>query len=104
MKRYSNFTLIELVVAIAILIMVAGIVGFAGASFYDGYKRAVRTTGKLKQYMAIDNLMDTHIRNMIPFKWKDDEGTSRLIFNGEENQIHFATLRRSYGKNAGALL
>ena len=104
MKLRSNFTLIELVVAIAILAVVAGIIGMAGVSFYDGYKRAVNTTTRLKQFMAIDNLMDTHIRNMIPFKWKDEEGNSRLLFNGEENQIFFTTLRRSYGDNPGALL
>ena len=104
MKQRSNFTLIELVVAIAILAVVAGIIGMAGVSFYDGYKRAVNTTTRLKQFMAIDNLMDTHIRNMVPFKWKDEDGSSRLLFNGEENQIFFTTLRRSYGDNPGALL
>ncbi len=104
MKHCNKFTLIELVVAIAILAVVAGIIGVAGASFYGGYKRAVSHTGKLKQYMAIDNLMDTHIRNMVPFKWKDEDGNSRLVFNGEENEIHFTTLRRSYGDKPGALL
>jgi len=102
--KRSNFTLIELVVAIAILIMVAGIVGVAGSAFYNGYDRSVRVTNHLKQFMAIDNLMDTHIRNMVPFKWKDEEGTSRLVFDGEEERIHFTTLRRSYGNRPGALL
>ena len=32
----SRFTLIELVVSIAILIVVAGIVAFSGAAFYNG--------------------------------------------------------------------
>lgn len=103
MKR-SNFTLIELVVAIAILIVVAGIVGVSGAAFYHGYERSLRVTDKLKEYMAIDNLMDTHIRNMIPFDWKDEDGNVRLLFDGEENRIFFTTLRRSYGNRPGALL
>ena len=103
MKR-SNFTLIELVVAIAILILVAGIVGVSGSAFYQGYERSLRVTGKLKEYMAIDNLMDTHIRNMIPFDWKDEDGNVRLLFDGEENRIFFTTLRRSYGDRPGALL
>ena len=103
MKR-SNFTLIELVVSIAILIVVAGIVGVSGAAFYQGYDRSLRVTSRLKDFMAIDNLMDTHIRNMIPFMWKDDEGTSRLLFDGEEDRILFTTLRRSYGSRPGALL
>ncbi len=103
MKR-SNFTLIELVVSIAILIVIAGIVGVSGAAFYNGYERAQRVTNRLKMLMAVDNLMDTHIRNMVPFKWKDEEGNSRLTFDGEENRIFFTTLRRSYGDRPGALL
>jgi hypothetical protein len=102
--KRSNFTLIELVVAIAILILVAGIVGVSGSAFYQGYERSLRVTGKLKEYMAIDNLMDTHIRNMIPFDWKDEDGNVRLLFDGEENSIFFTTLRRSYGDTPGALL
>lgn len=104
MKRRSNFTLIEVVVAIAILVVVAGLIGVIGASFYNGYDRSLRVTAKLKTMMAIDNLMDTHIRNMVPFEWKDGEGTSRLLFDGEENRIFFTTLRRNYGSRPGALL
>lgn len=102
--RRSNFTLIELVVSIAILIVVAGIVGVSGAAFYQGYERSLRVTDKLKEFMAIDTIMDTHIRNMVPFDWKDEDGNVRLLFDGEENRIFFTTLRRSYGDRPGALL
>lgn len=102
--RRSNFTLIELVVSIAILIVVAGIVGVSGAAFYQGYERSLRVTEQLKDFMAIDTLMDSHIRNMVPFDWKDDEGSVRLMFDGEEDRIFFTSLRRSYGNKPGALL
>ncbi len=103
-SKISRFTLIELVVSIALLMVVAAVTAMSGAAFYNGYQRSLRVTEELKELMAIDNLMDTHIRNLIPFKWRDDEGVSRLIFNGEENELFFATLRRSYGKRPGALL
>ena len=103
-SKISRFTLIELVVSIALLMVVAAVTAMSGAAFYNGYQRSLRVTEELKELMAIDNLMDTHVRNLIPFKWKDDEGVSRLIFNGEENELFFATLRRSYGKRPGALL
>ena len=103
MKR-SNFTLIELVVAIAILIMVAGIVGVAGSAFYNGYDRSVRVTNHLKQFMAIDNLMDTHIRNMVPFKWNDEENVSRFIFEGTEDTLLFTALRRAHGDDPNGLI
>ena len=70
--RRSGFTLIELIVSMGILMAVTGIVAMASKSFYDGYDRSARVTRRLKEYMAIDNIMDVHVRNMIPFQWKDD--------------------------------
>ena len=102
-KRYA-FTLIELVVAIGLLTVVATITAISGATFYKGYQNSLQVTEHLKELMAIDNLMDTHVRNLVPFKWKDEEGTERMIFNGKEDELFFATLRRSYGKRPGSLL
>ena len=103
-SRLRRFTLIELVVAIGLLVAVAAITAMSGATFYQGYQRSLRVTDRLKELMAIDDLMDTLIRNAVPFNWRDEEGVSRLIFNGEEEKLHFATLRRSYGDRPGALL
>ena len=100
----SCFTLIELIISMGILMAVTGIVAMASKSFYDGYERSAKVTRRLKEYMAIDNLMDVHVRNLIPFEWKDDNGNSRFVFSGEEHKLHFTTLRRSYGKRAGSLI
>lgn len=102
--RRSGFTLIELIISMGILMAVTGIVAMASKSFYDGYERSAKVTRRLKEYMAIDNLMDVHVRNLIPFEWKDDNGNSRFVFSGEEHKLHFTTLRRSYGKRAGSLI
>ena len=102
--RSKKFTLIEVIVAISLLVAVAMIVAASGATFYSAYERSLRITGQLKELMAIDQLMDTHIRNMILFNWTDEDGKSRMLFSGEEDRIHFTTLRRSYGDRPGALL
>ncbi len=102
--RRSNFTLIELIVSMGILMAVTGIVAMASKSFYDGYDRSAKVTRRLKEYMAIDNIMDVHVRNMIPFQWKDDNSNTRFVFSGEEHRLHFTTLRRSYGKSAASLI
>ncbi|MCI5779496.1 MAG: hypothetical protein MR051_06760 [Lentisphaeria bacterium] len=99
-----RFTLIELVVAVALLVVVAAITAMSGASFYNGYRRSLRATDRLKESMAIDNLMDSLVRNMIPFRWPDDDGTDRLVFNGDEHEMLFTTLRRTYGDRPGALI
>ena len=104
LRNKSSFTLIELIISMGILMAVTGIVAMASKSFYDGYERSAKVTRRLKEYMAIDNIMDVHVRNLIPFQWKDDNGNTRFVFSGEEHRLHFTTLRRSYGKRAGSLI
>ena len=102
--KIFRFTLIELVISMAILMAVTGIIAMASKSFYDGYERSAKVTKRLKEYMAIDNIMDVHVRNLIPFQWKDENGNSRFVFSGEEHRLHFTTLRRSYARRAGSLI
>ena len=101
--RY-RFTLIELIISMGILMAVTGIIAMASKSFYDGYERSAKVTRRLKEYMAIDNVMDVHIRNLIPFQWNDENGNYRFVFSGEEHKLHFTTLRRSYGNRPGSLI
>ena len=104
MRNRRHFTLIELVVSIALLVVIASITAMSAATFYQGYQRSLRVTERLQELMAIDALMDTHVRNAIPFQWPDEEGTSRYLFDGAEDRLHFTTLRRSYGSRPGSLL
>ena len=98
------FTLIELVVAMAIMIVVALIIATAGHTFYNAYSRSLKATEKLKCYMAIDRIWDTCVRNMVPFKWKDDENVSRLVFEGTEDTLLFTALRRAHGDDPNGLI
>ena len=102
--RCNRFTLIELIISMGILMAVTGIIAMASKSFYDGYERSAKVTKRLKEYMAIDNIMDIHVRNMIPFKWNDENGNYRFVFSGEDHKLHFTTLRRSYGNRPGSLI
>ena len=98
------FTLIELVVAMAIMIVVALIIATAGHTFYNAYTRSLKASEKLKTYMAIDRIWDTCVRNMVPFKWKDDENVSRLVFEGTEETLLFTALRRAHGDDPNGLI
>ena len=88
----------------AILVVVALIIGTASATFYNGYRRSAKVTEQLKAYQAIDRIMDQNIRNLIPFRWSDELEESRLVFEGKTDSLHFVTLRRTYGNDRGALL
>ncbi|MBQ7396577.1 MAG: prepilin-type N-terminal cleavage/methylation domain-containing protein [Lentisphaeria bacterium] len=101
---HNPFTLIELVVAMAIMIVVALIIATAGHTFYNAYSRSLKASKKLKMYMAIDRIWDTGVRNMVPFRWKDDENVSRFIFEGTENTLLFTALRRAHGDDPNGLI
>lgn len=99
-----NFTLIEMVVAMAVMVVVAMIIGTAGATFYNAYMRSVRSINRLETCLAIDRIFDSLIRNAIPFKWLDDENTSRFVFEGNNDSLLFTALRRIYGRDSSAIL
>ena len=103
-SRKHSFTLVEMVVAMAILVVVATIIGTASAAFYNGWQRAVKYTEKLKTSQAIDRMMDQCVRNLIPFKWRDENNSERFVFEGDYDSLHFTTLRRSLPGDRGALL
>lgn len=99
------FTLMELVAATGIMLSVAGIIGFASHTFYKSVASAQKVTTRLKKLVNVDQLMDGCFRNMIPFNWvyEDEYDDTYQVFMGEEDFIHFTTLRRSYDQDTGCL-
>ncbi|MBE6405328.1 MAG: hypothetical protein E7040_04830 [Lentisphaerae bacterium] len=104
MKK-SPFTLIEVIVAMLILVVIGSLIGTASAIFYRAYARSTEHTERMKEYVAIDQVMDQCVRNAIPFQWEDeDQKKTRYVFQGETDSVIFSTLRRSYANDKGALL
>ena len=103
--RRRCFTLMELVAATGIMLSVAGIIAFASRSFFRALTSAERVSAKLQVYLNIDQVMDGCFRNMIPFNWEttDENDDTFQVFLGEEDYIHFTTLRRSYDDVGGNL-
>lgn len=104
MKNRRYFTLIELVCAMMVMMVVALIIGTAGSSFYNGYRRSAEATARLKERMAIDRIWDSALVNMLPFKWKDDNNENRFVFEGKNDELLLTTLRRVYGNDPSALM
>ena len=103
--RRSFFTLMELVAAAGIMMAIAGIIAFASRSFFRALASSERVSAQLQVYLNIDQVMDGCFRNMIPFIWEttDENDDTFLVFLGEEDYIHFTTLRRSYDDAGGNL-
>lgn len=105
-KRF--FTLVELVAALTVASFVVLITGTAAMSFWKTWEAASGLTARLEEYRKIDTVMDTLIRNAVPFSWTDREGTnetsSDLLFDGQEDSLFFTSLRRAYAGSEGSLL
>lgn len=103
--RKQPFTLVEMVVAMGIFVMAAAIIGTASSIFYNAYERSVKSTNQMKEYMAIDQLMDQSVRNLIPFTWENTEDDQpKSIFEGKTDSMIFAALRRTHSRDNGALI
>ena len=103
-NRIRCFTLVELVAAMAIMIFVALIIGTASAAFYNAWRRSVRVTDRLKVRQNIDRIMDTCVRNMIPFSWKNEDDEEQVVFMGSREEMFFTARRRAAeGDNSGYL-
>ena len=104
-NRRSNFTLMELVAAAGIMMAIAGIIAFASRSFFRALASSERVSAQLQVYLNIDQVMDGCFRNMIPFNWEttDENDDTFQVFMGEQDWIHFTTLRRSYDDIGGNL-
>ena len=61
-KRF--FTLVEMIVAMAVMIFVALIIATASMTFYNAWQRTVRVSDRLKTCQAIDRIMDNCIRSV----------------------------------------
>ena len=88
------FTLVELIAAMAVMIFVALIIATASMTFYNAWKRSERTSSRLKTYQAIDRIMDSCIRNIIPFSWKNEDNEEKIVFEGKSDSLFFTALRR----------
>ncbi len=104
-RQENKFTLIEMVAAMAIMVFIALIIATASMTFYNGWRRSVRHSDALKERLAIDRVMDSCVKAMIPFEWRDeDQQKNRVIFQGEPDEMRFTALRRSYRGDHGALI
>lgn len=95
MNKHS-FTLVEIVAAMAVMVFVALIIATASVTFYNAWKRSERISSRLKVYQSIDRIMDSCVRNIIPFTWKDADSVEKVVFEGKYDSIFFTSLRRVY--------
>jgi len=89
-----HFTLLEMVLAITIFAFIAGLIGMALFSLHRTWEKTQRHCISLQTLQKIDRVADSAFRNLIPFRWIDDNQKERFVFSGEPDRIMFAYLHR----------
>ncbi len=90
------FTLIELVVAMAVFMLVAATAVMALYSGQSTWSRIRQHNKLLNEYIAIDRIADTVIRNAVPFKWQDESLSDKVVFTGDSDYLLLAALRAGH--------
>ena len=98
-----GFTLLELLVAFAILVLLLGVL-FAGANAVTNSWRRLRAEQeRFAEVMTLDRTLDSILTNAVPFNWTDEDGETVPIFVGEHDGVHLAYLHRLNNMADGAM-
>lgn len=91
MKR-RNFTLVEMIVSLGILLLVLSIAALATLGARRTWQTIATQDRVLKSSRTIDRLAESAFRNAVPFYWRDRDNQERLLFTGEPHTVTLSYL------------
>ena len=104
MKRMeAGYTLLEMVLAVSIFAMVAATIGAGLMSVQQTWRKVEKHSGLLENLMLVDRVVDSAVRNAVPYKWKDDNNVEKQIFIGNKNEASFAYIHRIVETSQGGI-
>ncbi|MBO5763424.1 MAG: hypothetical protein J6R85_06085 [Lentisphaeria bacterium] len=93
-----NFSLIEVIVATALLSLVGMIIGVSIHTFHRSYDKAQKVAQWLERNQAIDRIAENALKSIVPFHWLNTEtGETELVFQGDEEELWLTAMNRAYG-------
>ena len=102
--RYSRFTLVELLAAMAILVLVGSASAAALYSFHRNHLKVSKLSDRLERNRKIDKVAEL-MGNMIPFEWQSDNEDGRtLVFEGAPDELFFTAMRLPDNQGRGAII
>lgn len=94
MSSKRNFTLLETVIAVALLGVIASIITSILFTVQQSWIRVKKHTSELESRMKMDQVADLVFRNSIPFYWKDLNGKEKSVFHGQPDELILAYRHR----------
>ncbi|MDD3119544.1 MAG: prepilin-type N-terminal cleavage/methylation domain-containing protein [Victivallales bacterium] len=99
-RRRTSFTLIELVVATAVFMLVAATAVMALYAGQSTWRRIRQHHRRLNEYIALDRIADTVVRNTVPFKWQNESLADKVVFTGDADFLLLTALRAGHENGA----
>ncbi|HBC87454.1 MAG TPA: hypothetical protein DCZ94_10905 [Lentisphaeria bacterium] len=93
-KNESGFTLLEMIVAVAILSMVMLGASMGMYSVHRTWASVVKQNDRLHRCLVLDNIIDSSFRNAVPFSWEDPNHVQKFVFLGDSKKVILAYLHR----------
>lgn len=94
MAGKQTFTLLEIVLALAIFSLIATLAGSILFSSQQGWSVVQESSVELEMLQRLDRIADTAFRNAIPFYWPDENNRNVQIFCGKPGFLRLAYLHR----------
>ena len=89
-----TFTLLEIVLALAIFSVIATLAGSILFSSQQGWSVVRESSAELETLQRLDRIADTAFRNAIPFHWPDENNRNVQLFRGKPAFLRLAYLHR----------
>lgn len=102
--KYQRFTLVELLSAMAILVLVSTASAAALYGYHRSHGKVAKISERLERNRKIDKVAEL-MGNMIPFSWSAASEDGRtLLFEGSENELFFTAMRLPDNQGRGAIV
>lgn len=93
-KMLRKFTLLEVVLAMAIFVLVTSIAIMALDSTNRTLRKVTRVSKRLEARQRIDRLVNRAFKNAVNFTWQDDNLSRQMIFSGKADALLLCYLHR----------
>ena len=94
MRTERYFTLMEVIVAFAILTLIATLTGIVLVSVQQSWSKIKENSALLEDMVKLDRIANNAFRNTVPFHWPDENRKNKQIFKGKSDSIRMAYLHR----------
>jgi general secretion pathway protein J len=99
----KGFTLLEVLVSIALITLIVAIVGASMRMGYRSIEKGENKATALERFKVSLSLMDAQIQSAMPLKTTDDE-INRYLFEGKKDSLKFASNYSLMGGQRGYAL